>query len=186
MTKVNDIISTEIKVKTIASDGTVLAESTLKNEVINEGVTVIARLLVDPSGPRPSHIYAKFAPTLSDAQGSSNLGLNNSLVNNLDFTPTENNSGCLREPIFSTVKVENNSGVVDGKLTFFFRITEDSELTGSFNTASSKIYYLGLAAARDIADYNQDLMVSLLSTDPAIEIPMGGQVAIDYTLKFSS
>ena len=140
MTKVNDIIHTEIRVRTLNSSGNVVAEHKLKNEVINEGVTVIARLLVDPSGPRPSHIYAKFAPTLQDAQGSTNLGINNSLVNNLDFTPTENQSGCLREPIFSTVKVENHGGVVDGKLTFFFRLTEDSGLTGSFNTSSSKIF----------------------------------------------
>ena len=91
----------------------------------------------------------------------------------------------MREPIFSTVKVENHGGIVDGKLTFFFRITESSELTGTFSNSSSKIYYLGLAAARDLSDQNQDLMISLLSVDPAIEVPLGGQVAIDYTLNFA-
>tara|TARA_B100000035_G_C21024864_1_gene565733 strand:- start:546 stop:1106 length:561 start_codon:yes stop_codon:yes gene_type:complete len=182
MTSLKKLIDTEIKIKSIDKDGNVVNETTEHNEIINEGVSVIARLLVDPSGARPSHLYARFSGNQTNAQGTSNLGTNNSLVNVLDFLPIDNASGCLREPIFSTAKVEANGSIIDGKITFFFRITEESELTGSFNASASKIYYLGLAAARDLSDYNQDMMISLLEPTTPIEIPTGGQVAIDYTL----
>lgn len=182
MTRLKELIDTEIKIKSIDSNGNVVNETTEKNEIINEGVSVIARLLVDPSGARPSHLYARFATTESDAVGTSNLGIQNSVVNVLDFLPTDNSSGCLREPVFSTAKIEANDSIVDGKVTFFFRITDSSELTGTFSTSTSKVYYLGLAAARDLSDANQDMMMSLLKPDTPIEIPTGGQVAIDYTL----
>ena len=186
MTSVNELVKTKIVVKTIDATGALLDRRTMQNEIVNEGVSVIARLLVDPSSARPSHIYARFADDASDAQGTSNLGVNNPAVNIGDFVPQTGSGGTIREPIFSTAKVEANGDIVDGRVTFFFRLTEDSELTGSYTTGSSKIFYLGLAAARDISDYNQDMLMSLISVEEPIEIPTGGQVAIDYTLTFSA
>jgi len=186
MQNINNLIKTEIKFTVLDSSGNVVKTTTEKNEIINEGASVIARLLVDNSSPRPSHLYARFATSQSDAQGASNLGLNNQVVNVTDFIPTDNNSGCLREPIFSTAKVEANDNIVDGKITFFFRLSSVSTLAGTFNEGSSKIYYLGLAAARSIDDYSQDLMFSLLTPGAPIDIPIGGQISVDYTLNLGT
>jgi hypothetical protein len=186
MSNVNNIVNTSVKIKTLDSKGQVVKTGTYKNEIVNEGVGVLARLLVDPAAARPSHIYARFADTQSDAQGSGNIGTNNANVNIFDFTPTDNNSGCLREPVFSTAKIEPNGSVVDGKITFFFRITASSEVAGTYNIGSSQIHYLGLAAAKDLSDENQDLLVSLIQADPYLEIPTNGQLAVDYTMTFSA
>jgi hypothetical protein len=186
MSNVNNIVNTSVKIKTLNSEGTVVKSGTYKNEIVNEGVGVLSRLLVDPSAPRPSHIYARFSDTQSDAQGSGNIGINNANVNVFDFTPTEHNSGALREPVFSTAKIEPNGSVVDGKITFFFRITPSSEIAGTYNIGSSQIHYLGLAAAKDLSDSNQDLLVSFIQADPYLEIPTNGQLAIDYTMTFSA
>lgn len=186
MTSVNHLVKTKVVVKTIDGAGAVLDKRTLHNEIVNEGVSVIARLLVDPSGARPSHLYARFADNATEAQGTSNLGVNNVNVNIGDFVPASASAGAIREPIFSTAKVEANGSIVDGKVTFFFRLTENSELTGSFTSNESKIFYLGLAAARDISDYNQDMLISLIEVEDPIDIPSGGQVAIDYTLTLSA
>ena len=50
MTRLKELIDTEIRIKSIDSNGNVVNETVEKNEIINEGVSVIARLLVDPSG----------------------------------------------------------------------------------------------------------------------------------------
>ena len=81
MTRLKELIDTEIKIKSIDGNGNVVNETTEKNEIIDEGVSVIARLLVDPSGARPSHLYARFATNESDAVGTSNLGVQNNVVN---------------------------------------------------------------------------------------------------------
>ena len=45
---------------------------------------------------------------------------------------------------------------------------------------------MGLAAARNLNDPNQDILVSLIEVDPALEIPVNGQLAIDYKMIFSA
>ncbi len=184
MTSIKDLVSTEIKIKTLDENGNVVSENTLENQIIKEGVGVIGKLLVDPSAPRPSHIYARFATDEPTASSGTNFTLSASDVTYSDFNVATASAGCLRSKIFSTSKLENNDDIANGKITFFFRLTGNNELLGTFSPESSKIYYLGLAASKTISDPSQDLIVSLLSAD-GLEIPTGGQLAIDYTLKFT-
>jgi len=182
MTSLKKLVSTEITIKTLDSNGNEISEKKFQNQFIKEGATVLSRLMVDPSAPRPSHIYARFSSDLSNASDGTNFTIAPLDVTYSDFVTANSNTGCLRSRIFSTAKLEPNGDVVDSKITFFFRVTSDNELEGTFFPESSKIYYLGLAAARTVSDPSQDLMMSLLLAD-GLEIPTNGQLAIDYTLK---
>ena len=190
MTSIKDLVRTNIKVSALDQDGAVVSEDFFTNEIVKEGASVISRLLVDPSGPRPSHIYARWGSDLSEANGTTNFATSTSDVTYNDFADTTGDVGALREPIFSAAKLEPNDTIVDGKITFFFRLTATSDLIGSFDASTSRIFYLGLAAAKDLSDPSQDLIVSLLSTAgedpfPGLEIPTNGQLAIDYKMSFA-
>ena len=190
MTSVNKLVDTKVVIKTLDCQGTVIKEVTKKNQVTKEGVSVLAKLLVDPSAPRPSHVYGRFAESLADANGTTSFITDLSEVTYGDFTANlgEAGVGTLREPLFSTVKFEDNGDIANGILTFFFRLTADSGLNCTFSSTNSQVFYLGMAAAADTNIPSEDLIYSVLSSHDGtdgFEIPEAGQIAIDYQLTFN-
>ena len=189
-TKIKSLVNTEVRVTPIDSDGRRLGTKIFRNEITKEGASVIAGLLVNPGAPRPSHIYGRFAtagdPAPCEASTSFSNPLNYADVSYSDFaTSSDATVGAIREPLFGDSKIENNGDVAGGKITFFFRLTGNGEIVGTFNNSSSEVYYLGIAAARDVSDNSRDLIFSVLSAHDntnGLSIPTGGQIAIDYIL----
>ena len=188
----NDLIDTAITVVTTDKAGEVVDEKHFKNTLTKEGATVLSRLLIDPAASRPSHIYARFAGNKTDADLSTNFSsdITHQDVTYSDFTVSANAGiGCLRAALFTTVKIEDNGDIADGTVTLYFKLTPDSVLNSNyvFNTSSSQVFYLGLAASRDQSDPSQDLIFSVLTSYDeesfqGFTIPDGGQVTIDYKL----
>lgn len=89
-----------------------------------------------------------------------------------------------------TAKYQSNQA------TFYFRIPRSlnaDQFTGNFDPSTALIYAIGLAVAGDNSDRAQDRIVTvsqayLNEDDPTtgefkpIEIPPGGQAALDYTV----
>jgi hypothetical protein len=186
----NDIIDTKVTVSVLEADGSLLTKKSFKNTLTKEGVTVLSRLILDPSAARPSHIYARFADDKTDADSNTQFATDVTYTNITysDFVNSNDDSiGALREPIFTTVKVENNADISDGILTFYFRLTPNSTLgSADFTAGTSQVFYLGLAAASNQSDASQDLIFSVLTAydnlNEGFTIPNGGQVTIDYKL----
>jgi len=189
-TKIKSLVNTEVRVTPIDSSGRKLGTKIFRNEITKEGASIIAGLLVNPGAPRPSHIYGRFGTNGNPAPCENGTNFSNPLtygdVSYVDFASSASTAvGAIREPLFGDSKIENNGSVAGGKITFFFRLTGSGEVAGTFNNASSEIYYLGIAASRDLSDASRDLVFSVLSAHDTINglsIPAGGQIAIDYIL----
>ena len=187
---VNDLVQTRVTIRSLDKHGTEVSRTVKTNQITKEGVSVLARLLADPSGSRPSHVYGRFATTLGDATGATNFASPGTMqdVSYSDFIADAGSGvGCMREPLFTAVKIEANDDIADGKLTFFFRLSSTS-LQGVV-TPASEVFFLGLAAASQTDIPSEDLIFSVLVShdgQDGIELPDSGQIAIDYELTFTA
>ena len=187
---VNDLVQTRVTIRSLDKHGTEVSRTVKTNQITKEGVSVLARLLADPSGSRPSHVYGRFATSLGEATGTTNFANPGTMqdVSYSDFIADAGSGvGCMREPLFTAVKIEANDDIADGKLPFFFRLSSTS-LHGVV-TQTSEVFFLGLAAAAQTDIPSEDLIFSVLVShdgQDGIELPDSGQIAIDYELTFTA
>jgi hypothetical protein len=186
----NDLVHTRVIIRSLDKHGAEVSRTVRKNQITKEGVSVLARLLADPSGSRPSHVYGRFATDLAGAVGSTNFSSPTTMVDvgYSDFIADAGSGvGCMREPLFAAVKIEANDDIADGKLTFFFRLSSAS-IEGSV-VSNSEVFFLGLAAAAETDLPSEDAIFSVLVSHDGvdgIELPDSGQIAIDYELTFTA
>jgi hypothetical protein len=186
----NDLVQTRVIIRSLDKYGAEVSRTVRKNQITKEGVSILARLLADPSGSRPSHVYGRFATSLGDATGTTNFSAPSTMVDagHGDFIADAGSGvGCMREPLFAAVKIEANDDIIDGKLTFFFRLSSAS-IAGSVTNAS-EVFFLGLAAASQTDIPSQDSIFSVLISHDGtngVELPDSGQIAIDYELTFTA
>jgi len=181
-------IRTRITLSIYNHRGDLVRKSIARNKLIHGGAEMFARLTWDPGALRPSHLVARFAESLGAANENTNL-----IEAEAQFSATINDflkdgtgtRGAIRAASAGAPLIRDNGVVSNGSVTLPFRLSEADTVAGTYVPGTSKIYYLGLAAAASGAEPEKDLLTTVVAVD-ALDIPGGGQLGVDYELKFNA
>lgn len=181
-------IRTRITISVFDRLGNLVTQTVTTNKLVDGGAEMFARLVWDPGAIRPSHLVARFAASLGEANEGTNLLTAESQFSariNDFLQDATGNRGAIRTASAGAPLVRDNNDVQGGSVIMPFRLSEADVVAGTYVPGTSRVYYLGLAAAAVGADPNQDLLTTVVEVD-GLEIPSGGQLGVDYELKFNA
>lgn len=187
------LVKSVITIRALDAAGREISRQTTHNDLTNAAMGVLMTALLRSGPSQITHLYARFGAN----QGTSPAPLapvsgDLKKVNRLDFLQSSNAyNGGLWVPVLSAPLQESSdvSLYVGNQATFFFRIPYNISAaqispSANFSVANSYVYALGLGVAVNSVDRTQDIIISQLQDFAIFQIPSGGQMAIDYTVKF--